>query len=435
MLKFIAGFVASSAIMTTLALKPTDTHAQAGAVVSTATTAAGLEMLSSKIDKALESARQTGDYVTAIALVRAKDALDAFKVANLEILDKAETVLDRAAQTNLGRIRTLVADLDDRVKNRLETAEALTLQANQLVASLPGGRPFVAGFSPRVAPPNAQQSYTLQVRGVSLDVAEVKLPAAKSRRVVGPQELQFTIGTDTTPADDTTLKVYELPLTYKQPAKGFWAWLTNKMEEVQRQLPVVVMPRQLASYTVEGQRTFTHREVRDKEQVYLGEFKGENTSVLRVALPPEGWRWDVSDKNKFRLITHGGIQGRCEEIMWNGATGNGVEIRARLDRIGPSKKYPFGAPGRVSCSLEGPAYRESNRTEAFPARIGTFGWTGDHRVAVPEDASTLVVRVKLFDGRSRVFSGPGADTFFELQTQKGALIFVPKVPASLLASN
>ena len=133
-------------------------------VASTATTAVVLDQLSTTIDEKLEQARALGDYATALALARAKDALDAWKKTNSELMDKAFKDIDKTVLESFSRIQAVVSDANDKAKDRLSDAAQLTDSANQIVASLPMGRPYISRFQPRVMPPCASRRHAIVMK-------------------------------------------------------------------------------------------------------------------------------------------------------------------------------------------------------------------------------------------------------------------------------
>lgn len=409
-------------------------QAQVAQIAATATAGAVVNELTSGINDSIENARQAGDYVTAVALARALEALDAWKKANVDILDKAFASLDEASRANFGRIRATVADIDAKVGDRLQQAAALGDSANQIVASFPGGRPFISRFQPRVVPPTATSDYTVRVNGVSLDKAEPVLAlkdGAAKRAIIGANEVQFSIPVSFTPRDANRIQMHTLAVTYTQPKPGIWSWMTGQTETVSRQLPIVALPANLATFKVEGMRTFNKREEKGYE-LDLGQYKGKNKDIVRAGAPLTGWNWDTANHDQFSVWGTGGEKASCKEVDWSSSNPYSVSVRARVDSISPSLKYPKGAPGKITCHVKGPIYRLVSTTEPIKEVTGTIGWLEDSVVKLPEDMNSYQVTVTTFDGRKRVFSGEDADKFFEVRKTGNTLTFVPRVPSDVL---
>ncbi|MDM0053911.1 hypothetical protein [Variovorax sp. J22R115] len=416
---------------------PSRSGAQVTQLAAGAMTSVAVDDLFQNINGSIQQFQDAGDYLMVEALVRAKDALDAWKATNSELMDRAFAQLDDASKQNFGRIRQAVADVNDAGKARLATIQFITLSANQLVARLPGGRPYVAAFSPRVMPTTVTSAYTIRLSGVSLDVANTRMtfPDGKTadRTVIGPQEVQFRVPLAQTPAIADKMQVYTLKVTYTQPRKGFTSWLAGSTEDVVRELPVVVMPANIGVFSITGERVFKRKEVAEYT-ADLGQVRGKNTTIARWAMPKNGWKWDLTDTSKFAYKHTSADNGKCARIDWNGSSENGIRVEARVDKIGPSTKYPRGAPGKVSCILTGPTYAMAAGTQPYSAN-GTLPWNKDSLIVVPEDLSKLQVHVRTFDGRERVFQIDDSDRFFDLRVAKGSITFVPKVPEDILASQ
>lgn len=413
-------------------------RAQGAELAGSATAAVAVDSLFKEIDRKLEQARELGDYLTVVALVRAKDALDAWKNTNTELMDKAFTSLDAASKENFGSLRSLVADVNDSAKDRLATASALSDSANQLVDRLPGGRPYISRFQPRVVPPTATSSYAVRVNGVSLDEAnpQMMLQGTPAKRtVIGPNEVLFEVPLSATPRDPAKLKVHTLTVTYDQPKRGFLAWLTGAKEQVTRQLPLLAIPETLASYSIEGERKYDKRVDVPRFTQNMGQFKARNKRVYRTALPDNNWRWNIDDKRQFSWLAdpNSGNKGRCEGIDWSQSSENGIRVFAHLDQIGPNRQYPTAADGRVNCQLAGPIYRFVPTTEPFTLANGELNWREDKLVQLPKDVGSFQLSVTTFDGRKRVLSSTDTDKLFELRRSGSMLTLTPRVPSDLVA--
>jgi hypothetical protein len=409
-------------------------HAQVAEIAAGATTGAVVDGLISGVNNSIEKARQAGDYVTAVALARVLEALDAYKKANESLLDKAYSTIDQASRENFGRIRSAIIDADATGNNLLAKAAALGDSANQLIASLPGGRPYISRFQPRIVPPTAIEKYSVRINGVSLDKAEPVLALQEGRAqraMVGPNEVQFSVPLSFTPRNPNAMQLYILPVTYTQPKAGFWSWVSGATEQVSRQLPIIALPANLATFKVEGERKFERREV-EEYSLDLGQYRGSNEDITRAGAPRSGWKWDAADQAKFTVWGTGGKSASCQEIVWGSSNEYSLSVRARVDRIGRSFRYPNGAPGRITCHVRGPIYRMVQVIEPIQEISGTLGWLEDKSIKLPEGTSSYRVTVTTFDGRKRVFSNDDGDKFFDLRHAENTLTLVPRVPADIL---
>jgi hypothetical protein len=409
---------------------------QAADLVSSATTAITLKQLFSSLDSLINKARDDGDYLLARAGAQAKDALDTWQKANGALLDKAFSELDAASRENFARANQLINSANSGVANRLETAQQITENANQIVESIPlsGNQTYILRFQPRILPPNATDNFTLRLRGVNLDKGNPKLKLSNgeaSRSLVGPLEVQYTIPISEIPRNPSKIEVRTFDVSYTTPSDSWIQRVFGKRNEVKREVPVISLPTTLASYELTGVRRFENREERTFYR-YVGEFRGRNTTIRRVAIPinsEPGWKWDL--EKPFDIIQGHGEAGRCHDApLMNESSENGVTISARVDEI-RNIEYPLGTDGYVNCTLCGTVYRIVSATENISA-TGEVSWNGDKTIPLPPGTESFVLKVKSFDNRERVYTSTGSDKFYNIRRDQNAIIISPVVPEDML---
>lgn len=414
-------------------LCPIGARAQVAEFAGSAATGVVLKQLFADLTTMINKARDDGDYLLARAGVEAKNALDAWQQANGNLLDKAFSQLDKASRENFARAHQLVSSANTAAANRLETAQQIVENANQIIESIPlgGKETYVLRYSPRIQPPQTKESFFLRIRGVNLDKGDPKLHLTNGfakRDQPGPLEAQFTIPSSEVPRDTKRIEVRSFKLTFSTPSTSWFARLFGKREEVTREIAVVALPINLATYDGVAVRNFSKRLEKPFTRD-LGQFKAKNSRQYKVATPDNGWKWDLS---KPLVKSQGqGESGRCEGVDMNNSSENGVSFFAHLDEIRNSR-YPLGAPGYVSCALSGTVYRMEAATETVPLPSGVLSWVSDTPIPLPSNTDTLTLNVQTFDGRKRVINGTGTDQFFDVRREPRQLVVTPRVPEDLI---
>lgn len=426
---FVGALFAVAAVLSTA---PSLAAGPAAGIASSAGTTVVLNQLFAGLNDTIESARVAGDYISAMAAARAKDVLTEWKRVNSALLDKTFGELDEASRENFGRIRQLIDDLKDPVSNRIEAARQMVDQANLLAETIPvpGSRQvFITRFEPRVLPPQESEQLGIRVRGVNLDKGDPQVVlggAPVERDLIGPLEARFVVPLSSLPAATATVSVMALPIVYSTPKSGLWAWLTGGREQVRREIPVVVLPKQLATYSLEGQRTVERNETRPFTRIMAG-IRGRNERQRHAVHPEPGWTWDLS-----RPITVRGGRGeaaRCERVDMNASSPNAVTIVVSLQEIRELTRW---ARAWIDCHVDGTLVRTVTDTVPIQPATGSLTWTEDVRLSLPENVKALELKVKTFDGRTRSFSGSDTDKFLAVRREPTSLLLTPRTPDDLI---
>lgn len=433
----MSALVYSQLGMAVAVLVASPAHAVVEQVVGGVTTAATISQIFSGLDALIDKSRDAGDYLTMRAAMEAKGAIEAWKLANKELLDQAFTTLNQTQQAMFNNARQLTDNINADFANRLETGQQLVNQANQIVESIPLAtkNTYVTRYTPRVKPAQSSSTVRLRVSGVNLDKGDPQIgldQVEASRSMIGPMEVQFTIPASALPGLADQLSIVPLKLTYSTPKDGYLNRLFGRRETVERELPIVTLPTNIGSYNL----SVVTKEERKEVQSYTSQqqrFRGKNTNDQKVAKPPEGWRWDWSQGvGAFKQVGGGGEAGSCNGVMANESSPDGITHSAHLDEI-RQVSFPrivFG-PGWQNCAVVGPIYRMSTMAVKQPLQAGLLNWTDDQRYPLPANTLAIEMTVSTFDGRKRVFSGTGSDKFFEINQSASELIIRPKQPQDL----
>lgn len=408
-------------------------HAQVAEIAGSAATSLVLKQLFADLTNMINKARDDGDYLLARAGVEAKNAMDAWQKANDNLLDKAFSELDKSSRENFARAHQLIAAANTPAANRLETVQQITENANQIIESIPlrPRQTYVLRFSPRIQPPQAEESFTIRIRGVNLDKGDPNLHLPKGdfakRNQPGPLEAQFIIPTTAVQRDPSKILTHSFKLTYSTPPESWFDSLFGKRQSVTREIPIVVLPITMGSFEIDITRKFNKR-IEKAFTRDLGQFKATNSRQYKTAPPDDGWKWDLS--KPLQPQQGDGKAGRCEGADMNASSENGIAFFAHLDEI-KNWEYPRGAPGYVNCALKGTVYKMEDATETLPTQNGTLSWIADKQITLPPDTDSFTLRVKTFDGRERVLSGTGSDQFFNIRREPQALVITPTVPEDI----
>ncbi|MCV5977383.1 hypothetical protein OFO29_34115, partial [Escherichia coli] len=68
------------------------------------------------------------------------------------------------------------------------------------------------------------------------------------RMLIGPTEIQYTIPINALKGDVDKITVIPLQITYTTLKDGFWNKAFNNRESMSRQLPIVLLPVNMAKY-------------------------------------------------------------------------------------------------------------------------------------------------------------------------------------------
>lgn len=407
----------------------------------TLTTKAVIEQVESSLKDTIDHAVERGDYLLAKAAIEMRASIDAWETANSHLLDKAFTEVDEASRNLFADARQLVATLDQNVETHLKSVQDITVGLNHIAEStiLSDGRSYILYQEPRIVPPTARDTIRVRLKGVNLGRADAQLflnGEELPRFQLGETVVEFEVPVPALNANPEHMQLHTLKLRHRS-RDGSILWLFPTYEDVEREITLATLPLQVAHFNVEGMRVFKQKQVQ-VHSVSAGKFEGTNTSVHKIARAPAGWQWDIVDnRGAFSVIaTGGGEAGSCQEIQWNGSNAHGIEIRARVDRIveGPSWDYPAGRVenGYIHCGIRGPAFRMVDAQAAIDPITGDVVWTEDTFIPIPDDASDFRLRVKLFNGKIRLFTNSAPGKFLDVTRVDGGLLLRPLVPDDIL---
>ncbi len=405
--------------------------AQVGAISGAAVTSVVLDQIFSGINGVIDKARNDGDYIMARAGVQAKDALLVWKQVNSDLLGKAFSELDQASQGLFDKANALVDSANADAAARLEQGRQVVEAADQVVNSLPTkGYTYVLRYSPQIVPPSPSKSVTVTLRGVNFDESEPELLVdGNSGKLISQtqQELRFELPATSFKTNPDHISLTEGTVKLKSKSSSWFRWLIGRKDVKERPISFVTLPTNLGKVRGSFRYKITERETKAFVRA-LGQFRGKDTRIYKVATPDSGWLWDVSAP--MSVVQGHGEAARCEGIDSNAVSPNGVTVFAHADKI-RNGRYPLGADGYVDCSLSGTLYRDVEKEVNEQFAPLDLDWLVDQRLTLKPNSTEVILTVDTFDKRTRQFGGTGYDKFFEVNKVSGSLIISPRIPSDL----
>jgi IPT/TIG domain len=422
------GFSRALAAACLTAIVATPVHAQVWEGLTAGVVA---DRLLGEVNNTINNAVAQGDYLMARAGVQAKDAIDAWKVANTDLLDKAFNSLQATQRDTFLKAHALLTKTDASLKERMETAQQITESAANIIESLPivgKDRTFATRYGPRIIP--GGEEVILTVRGVNFDDANPHLmfddkPA--KRTSLTQNEVQFQAPKEFGQNTSNKLIRASLKFSYSVPAAAWYSRLIGGKNVVEREFSLIVLPEKFATYSYASKSKVLERESKEFT-ADLGQFKGRNTRIYKIANPPSGYKWDLS-KPYTKNQGHGEA-GRCEGFDTNASTENGISLFARVDEIkdGSSLWGISRKDGYVSCTVSGTVYRIVEKEIENPPLTGELEWGTAVPIKKPAGTISQTLTVKLFNGATEIAVGDGRGQFFETTDAKDILLLSPLPP-------
>jgi hypothetical protein len=139
-------------------------------------------------------------------------------------------------------------------------------------------------------------------------------------------------------------------------------------------------------------------------------------------------------EQNFSVVSTGGREeGRCQRIIWNESTENGLVINARVDQIRHASCCPprvVWGDGYCNCGVSGPIYRIVDAQENIPTQSGNMTWN-DIQLNIPSDVSSFSLKLTLFTGETRIITNSDVTKLFEVIKSNNILVIRPKEPNDL----
>jgi hypothetical protein len=392
-----------------------------------------LNKMKESVGSLIDKARDAGDFTMWRALITMKDALDAFERTSGGLLDKAFKDLGNVQQEFFKKIDADIDKLTVAKDTTLDDINGVTAQWAQIIGStlIGNGKPYVVSYSPRVVVPDGEDKIRLKILGPKFAEADVRLVLSTSESISGVSPLayesDFRLNRKELAFQDASSSFVDYSLDYKEDPDSWF----NKGKRKKSDLTLWLLPKRLAHYKITTRVMVSTREI-DTRTVNLGQFRGRNSRINRAVAVPDsalGWRIDLTRRSEIRLIQGGADKGRCEGIEDNSVTENGLTMFAHVD---DRDQFMNTRDAWTDCSISLPVYRIPPPREADgPGQEGDLGWTKDEPFSLPDNLRSIRIETAIFDKRAPIFTGAGADKYFDIRSEGGLIIFKPRPPREL----
>jgi hypothetical protein len=394
------------------------------------------------LDGTIEKAKDAGDFVLWRAAIQVRDALDAWKRTNSDLLDKAFDELDEAESKLIRDVNALLDEGTLQVGIALDRAEDISLQFSQTLSDtiFSSSNPWVMSYSPRVITPIGEDNFLLVVRGPNLAKADARLDLATPIDMLGPRasEVAAPMVRAGLPFETLTSKFETMPLSYDAVATVWykpWTWLDSSRG--QSDLTFWLLPEIPAQYQITTTVRVDSPTTRTR-RLSMGSFTGRNSEIDRVVPIPgyeDGWRLDTSRRNQIRLHDTGSDHGRCEGIRERTITANGLTMYARVDNrddwrgrrdafVNCDITLPLIKPG--TADVDGPS--KPARQEGQELGWEDLAWNKDGTFELPGNLVALRIVVRTFDKSERTYTGTATDRFLQIFQNDGLLRLRAEAP-------
>lgn len=407
-------------------------------VAETVTTRAVMNEISNSLTQIVNESMARFDYSVAKAAMEGLSLLDAWKETNSHLLDKAFSGLDNQSRNILSRIDALSKEVNSDIEKHISNVNEIVVKANQITENLPfsSKRTFILDYTPKVIFPTNKTSILFQIKGVNLDKSKAKYQLKNGDYIdldiTGPTSASLELPVSELAFNTNSPQLIKLSIHHETRDGSFL--FIPKFSKVERKLILSSLPSNFGSFELTGERTFeaVERKIYESD---AGRFEGKNKNVLKIAKPLEGYKWDLrngeNSRREFEMKQYGGEAARCQVIVWNESTENGLSLQARCDQIREVNIRGIRwKAGYVSCGVKGPVYRIVQKTEAISKNEGEIEWNIDKSITIPTDLKNFQLKVKMYDGTVRIITNDYADGVLRVIKNSNNIIIRTNSPSS-----
>ena len=405
----------------------------------------------------IQKAENTGDYLAWKAGIEAKLVIDSWKEANSELLDDALDDLNETQSAFFRRLDTTVKHAD--VPGQIESLTRVTELLNQTVndAIFWNQNTGVFRHFPSVIHPEITQNILVTIRGVNLDKNNPKiefngvsnpLPILDLKR----QQVVFELPKGVLKHHNDSIKTVSGVLSYDKPKKFFEFGETKRIK-----LPIafLLLPKKLGSYEVRVFNNSVEKQYKPKELVREFHYSSGALSTDCKSFPQNPGTDHFIDVDSIRVAPRW-IEEKTIRLPlmnkkhtipghWQGEWGtNGswsvktkskhgfaIEVCARRYARGPLGLDT--KPGYKHVLIGWKEYKEIKKSTEEKIDSNTLTWSNEREVVVPDNSSSPIVEVTLFNvtGTKKILPH-GSSKFLNIDWDgKKRLILKPKIPSDL----
>ncbi len=414
-----------------LTIKPV--RAQVAEAAGAASTSVVLGSIRSNLLDLLDSSMDRVDYSVAQAAIKMLQALDTWEKVNSNLMDKAFSGLDEASRNLFSDANAFLQNTNEYVSQNVKDIDDIVIKINQISESMIFGdkRSYILNQSPLVVPKNNDDSITVRLTGVNLDVAEPNIfldGEAVTKRILGPTLVEFEIPKESLVTSNEKLALTTFDVEYKT-RDGSFLFVFPSYKDVKTQIRLAGLPDTLGSYNLQITKNVVNREVKEYT-ADGGKFKGRNTTRKKVMNPENGFKWLIDDRSKFKVVSTGsGEAGKChDDIWWNDSNEHGITISARLDEIKEVKLTGVKfKDGYKHCGLRGLVYKDVTKSKTEVVANGTMGWMSDIVLDFPNGTTSFRITFTNFEGKTSIIdNSTSEDKYFKVVRSDKSIILKPK---------
>lgn len=405
----------------------------AAKIASSAASGAVIDEALKRVQLIIDDATQKGNYLLVRAAIEARIAIENFKMANSELLDKAFSALDETSRDNFARINSTLQEAASGTMAATQAALQITDNAQQLTATLDlqGFRSYLLRYSPSVAFEGKPSPIAVAVRGVNMDEAEAVLETSKGPlqpKIRGKQDLLFEVPVSELSFQNNKSSLKSFQLQYQSVKPGLLNRALGKKEQVNRDIVLFLLPKQLATFSLTTVVGGTKRSL-DGKNYTLDQFRGVDADQEKAIAAPAGWKIDLASLGYSQ--GEGGGNSYCIGYSTENRTEFGVVFRAHVGRI-KTIQNPTGSPGYVNCSVMYTLYKDDPTESAGPSATGSMSWTSDQTIQLPPNLKSFTLEVNTFEGIQRIHTNDDSTPIYTVTKEPSRILLRPKIPQDLL---
>ncbi|MFF0948268.1 hypothetical protein ACFYE9_11505 [Rhizobium leguminosarum] len=397
-----------------------------------------LDGISDKAEDLMAKARSEANAVTWGVADAAKSTIEAWKQANIELLDKAFTDLSKQHQELFNNMNETMDRLEAGENLVVKDAEKLTVEWASVIKDLPfvDHSPEVMNYRPRVIIPVGEGEVPMVVDGPSLGSASPSLNSGDKRIPVArstDNQLLAKLNRADLKFDEVKSSFVEYKLSFDNSVSSWWRpWTWGKKERIEREATVWLLPKQMASFTITP--------MMPSEDVAVGTYstqvggRGKDTPYpVNVPLAPlwvdQGYVYDTATiaQNKF-FSNAGGDHADCVGAKIDSIKSSSFTF---MMQMGHRSVWGGRRDAWVNCNLAIPIVKRTPSRVKGDEITGVLNWTDDSLLSLPEGTLDYTVTLKMFNGRTYVLTRETADPTGVISVQKTekGLLFRPKPPS------
>lgn len=383
-----------------------------------------------KANNIINNAKSAGNEFTAALAKNALDVINAWKIANKELIEETFKKLDDSDQKFFNNLDAALEKISHEREITFANAQQLTVQWATIVGNLPFASKDAElyYYTPRVIAPVGNSVISVSLTGPRLANSNPLLVDDQQRRLALRHSTEFelvaNIDRKTLKFADTELSFMNLHLTFVK-SSGLLS-----SENSGRDMQIWLLPKIMAHYSI---RTKVNTDETSTFTIdVFGKGKDAPYNIL-ISIPPDlkeqKWKLDTEKllRNDYQIVDLGGDHGHCTGLRRESLSSESFVFYIDLGHrtVGFTKSDAW-----QNCRLTIPVKRLKHQAIDGPTFEGDLNWTDDKPINLPPDMTSYTVSLKMFDGRSYIVTDIDHLPYGSLSIIKHdqSLIFRPNPP-------